>query len=177
MTEDRFPGEERLLVPSPAIVGYDKQPAMSAAKVTDGLVGAIKSDQFDFMVVNYANPDMVGHTGNLAATIKAIEFVDGCLDKVIPEIVGRGGAAFIVGDHGNAEELMKVQTGEIDKEHSTFPVPFIAVVQKWQTNTGLNKDLSALTPSGVLSDVAPTILKVAGLPKPKEMTGANLFHF
>ncbi len=177
MQEDKFPGEERILIPSPAVSSYDKKPEMSADEVTDKIVQAIKSDKFDFTVVNYANPDMVGHTGNLKATIKAVETSDECLAKVVPLVLEKGGAVFLVGDHGNAEELMNLQTGQIDKEHSTFPVPFIAVSKKWEGKNlaGVKgKDLSLMTPSGVLADVAPTILKAAGLPLPKEMTGTNL---
>ncbi|MFH1226122.1 MAG: 2,3-bisphosphoglycerate-independent phosphoglycerate mutase [bacterium] len=177
MHEEKFPGEERALVPSPAVTSYDQKPEMSALALTAKLLAAIKSDQFDFIVVNYANPDMVGHTGNLPATIKAIETVDNCLAQVAPAVLEKDGAVFLVGDHGNAEEMMNLQTGQIDKEHSTFPVPFIAVAKKWQGRKLAEiegKDLSSLTPGGVLADVAPTILAAAGIPLPEEMTGANL---
>ncbi|MFH1173355.1 MAG: 2,3-bisphosphoglycerate-independent phosphoglycerate mutase [bacterium] len=174
LQEEKFPGEDRLLIPSPAVASYNKTPEMSALKVTDGLLKAVNSQKYQFLVVNYANPDMVGHTGDLKATIKAIETVDNCLAKLVPEVLRQNGCLFLVGDHGNAEELLNSQTGQIDKEHSTFPVPFIAVSKKWQADSGQGRDLSALTPNGVLSDVAPTILKAAGLTAPKEMTGANL---
>lgn len=174
LQEEKFPGEDRLLIPSPAVTSYDQVPEMSAGKVTDGLIKAVKSNKYRFLVVNYANPDMVGHTGNLKATIKAIETVDSCLNRLVPEVIKQNGCLFFVGDHGNAEELLNTQTGQTDKEHSTFPVPFVSVANKWQASTGLNRDLSPLTPNGVLSDVAPTILKAAGLDLPKEMTGTNL---
>ncbi len=175
--EDKFPGEERILVPSPLAESYAKVPEMSANPLTDELIKAINSEKFDFIVVNYANPDMVGHTGDLQATIKAVDVVDQCLQKLIPEILKKNGIAFIVGDHGNAEELINLQTGKLDKEHSVYPVPFITISNKHEAQiiqTLQNNDLSTMSPLGILSDVAPTILAQIGLPADPEMTGASL---
>lgn len=179
LQEKKFPGEERILIPSPAIPSYDKQPEMSAIEVTNKLVDAIKADKFDFIAINYANPDMVGHTGNLEATIKAVETVDKCVERVVSEAVGKGGIIFILGDHGNAEELVNLQTGKMDKEHSVYPVPFITISQKHEGKIILkaeNNDLSTNSPTGVLSDVAPTLLNQIGLPLAKEMTGTDLLE-
>ena len=175
--EEKFKGEERILIPSPAVSSYDQKPEMSAAEVTQKVIEAIKSNSFDFIAVNYANPDMVGHTGNLEATIKAIEFVDKCLEQVVSETIKRGGIVFIVGDHGNAEEMVNLQTGKIDKEHSIYPVPFIIASSKHEGQIIQeipNNDLSLLSPLGILSDVTPTILGTIGLPLAEEMTGNNL---
>ena len=179
LVEEKFAGEDRILVPSPAVSSYDQTPAMSSVEVTDDVIKAIKEGKHDFIFINYANPDMVGHTGNLEASIKAVEFLDKCLARVVNTTVNYGGAVFIVGDHGNAEELVKVNTGKIDKEHSIYPVPFVAVRKDWigksmqEINNG---DLSLLAPTGLLSDVTPTILKTAGLPIAPEMTGTNLLE-
>ncbi len=177
MYEKKFAGEDRILIPSPSVSSYDKQPAMSANEVTQEVLKALKKDKYDFILINYANPDMVGHTGNLKATIKATEVVDKNLALLVPEIVKKGGSVFITGDHGNAEELINPITGEIDKEHNINPVPFLVVNKKLigQPNPALvDGDLSSLTPVGILSDVAPTLLHVAGIKPPKEMTGRIL---
>jgi len=175
--EDKFPGEERILVPSPLAESYIKAPEMSANQLTDELIKAINSDKFDFIAVNYANADMVGHTGDLNATIKAIDIVDKCLQKIIFEILKKNGIAFIVADHGNAEELINLQTGKIDKEHSVYPVPFITVSNKHEgqiIQPVQNNDLSMMSPLGILTDVAPTILSQIDIPKSPEMTGTSL---
>ncbi|MCG2693940.1 2,3-bisphosphoglycerate-independent phosphoglycerate mutase [Candidatus Parcubacteria bacterium] len=179
MIEKKFSGEDRILIPSPAVSSYDQSPAMSSIEITDNVVKAIKDGKHDFIFINYANPDMVAHTGNLEASVRAVEFLDKCLARVVNATVNYGGAVFIVGDHGNAEELVKINTGKIDKEHSIYPVPFITVRKDWigkpmqEINNG---DLSLLAPTGLLSDVTPTILKTAGLPMAPEMTGTNLLE-
>ncbi|MFZ5365518.1 MAG: 2,3-bisphosphoglycerate-independent phosphoglycerate mutase [Patescibacteria group bacterium] len=174
--EEKFPGEDRILIPSPLTDSYDKTPGMSADKVTDEIINDLKAEKHDFIIVNYANPDMVGHTGNLEATIKAVEVMDYNLGRLIPEILKKGGSAFLVGDHGNAEELVNLQTGKTDKEHSVYPVPFIIInkQRQGQAITTDNRDLSLMSPLGILSDVAPTILTEIGMPTAKEMTGASL---
>ncbi len=175
--EEKFKGEERILIPSPAVSNYDQKPEMSANEVTDKVLEAINSKKYDFIVINYANPDMVGHTGNLNATIKAVETMDKCLEKVVVAAAKAGGIAFIVGDHGNAEELINPQTGKEDKEHSVYPVPFAVVSAQHEGKIIQeipNGDLSLLTPIGLLSDVTPTILTTVGLPLAPEMTGHNL---
>jgi 2,3-bisphosphoglycerate-independent phosphoglycerate mutase len=177
--EEPFPGEERIVIPSPRVSSFDQKPEMSAYKVTDEILKAISENRYDFIVANFANPDIVAHTGNLRATIEAIEVVDKCLGKIVNLVLSKNGIIFITADHGNAEELQNIKTGEIDKEHSTNPVPFIIIGHAWEgKNLGLpdsvGGDLSLVTPSGILADIAPTILKVMGLKKPSEMTGTAL---
>lgn len=177
--EEPFKKEERLLIPSPKVASYDQRPAMSAKEITTKVVKAITESDFDFIVANFANPDMVGHTGNLEATRRAIEVVDRSVGDIVNAALLGGGIVFITADHGNAEELQNLQTGKIDKEHSTNTVPFIIVSRDFENQTneillGAAPDLSVLTPVGVLGDVAPTILKIMGLPQPEEMTGKPL---
>lgn len=177
--EEAFEGEERVLVPSPRVASYAEKPEMSAKEVTKKITEAIMADKFDFIVVNFANGDMVGHTGDLKATIKAVETVDSCVKKIIDVVLAKGGVAFITADHGNAEEIVNLQSGEIDKEHSTYPVPFIVISKDLEgKNAGLPEvpggDLSLVQPSGLLSDIAPTILKFLQLEQPKDMTGKSL---
>jgi len=176
--EEKFNGEERILVPSPAVASYDEKPEMSAFELSNNIIKSLQSDKFDFYAINFANADMVGHTGNLNAAVKGVEAVDACLGKIVPEVINRGGQVFIVGDHGNAEEMINLATGEIDKEHNIYPVPFLAVGNKFrdQPNTDIfNNDMSVLTPVGILADVAPTILTNMDLELPSEMTGTSLF--
>jgi 2,3-bisphosphoglycerate-independent phosphoglycerate mutase len=177
--EKEFSGEERILVPSPRVSSYADKPEMSAKEVAKKITDAIMEDKYDFIVVNFANGDMVGHTGNLKATIAAVETVDACVKKIVEVVLAKGGVALITADHGNAEELINMQSGEIDKEHSTYPVPFIIVSKELEgKNAGLQEvpgsDLSLVQPSGLLSDVAPTILKIMNLPQPQDMSGKAL---
>lgn len=178
MQEKPFPGEDRILIPSPAVTSYDQRPEMSGFEVTTRVLDAIETGLHDVIIINYANPDMVGHTGNLQACMKAVEATDQCLSKVVSATMQKGGLVFIVGDHGNAEILINPVTGDIDKEHNFSPVPFIIAgnIYKGRKNTGIiNGDPSMLQPVGILADVAPTLLSLAGLPIPSEMTGAKLF--
>ncbi|MEI6288089.1 MAG: 2,3-bisphosphoglycerate-independent phosphoglycerate mutase [bacterium] len=177
--ETQFEGEERILVPSPRVASYAELPEMSAKEITKKVVKEIMDEKYDFIVLNFANADMVGHTGDLKATIKACQTIDNCLKQIIEVVLGKGGVALLTADHGNAEELVNLQSGKIDKEHSTYPVPFIIVGKQWEGKTGgladvPNSDLSLVQPSGLLSDVAPTILKILDLPEPSEMTGQSL---
>lgn len=158
-------GEDRVEIPSPSVATYDLKPEMSAFEVTDELVRRIELDIYDFIIVNYANGDMVAHTGDIPATIKAIEVIDQCVDRVVRSVLARNGAVVIIADHGNAEELINLHTGEIDTEHSTNPVPFIFV-----SNEMNPRELQF----GILADVAPTILAAWGIPKPSCMTGRDL---
>ena len=164
--EEPNQGEERILVPSPKEVAtYDLKPEMSAPQVCDKLVEAIKSDKYDVVIINFANPDMVGHTGVESAAIKAIETVDACVGRAVDAIKEAGGVMFICADHGNAEQLVDYQTGEPFTAHTTNPVPFILV----------NADPSyQLREGGCLADIAPTLLELMELPQPKEMTGKSL---
>ncbi len=163
--EDPFPGEDRIEIPSPKVPTYDLQPEMSAAPVTDVLIERIKQNLYDFILVNYANSDMVAHTGVISASKKAVLTVDKCLTKLVPEIIGAGGIALITADHGNVEVMINPQTGGIDTEHNESPVPFIFVKQE--------PDPREL-PQGILADIAPTILGLMKIPIPSNMTARNL---
>ena len=178
--ETKSKGEDQILVSSPAVSSYDLKPEMSALEVTDKVIKAIDQDTYDFILINFANPDMVGHTGNLNATIKAVEVVDKCVGKIVNSVLlNKGGILFITADHGNAEGLFNMQTGQIDKEHSANPVPLLIIGKEYEGKSlslpdAPGGDLSLIQPQGMLSDVAPTILKVMGLEKPSEMTGRSL---
>ena len=176
--EQAYPGEEHVLIPSPVVPSYDEKPEMSARGITERLLQEVRGGAYDFYVVNYANADMVGHTGNLPATVRAVEFLDECLGEVVASILEAGGIVFITADHGNAEGMVNPQTGAITKEHSARPVPFIMVAAnlegKAMSGTPMTNDLSQLTAAGLLTDVAPTILKVMELEKPSGMTGQCL---
>ena len=163
--ETVFPGEERILVPSPKVATYDLKPEMSAVELTDRLVEAIGSGAFDFIVVNFANTDMVGHTGDLAAAIKAVETVDRCLGRIEKAIGKSGGVMLITADHGNAEQMRDAATGQPHTAHTTNLVPLILV--------GSRQGTTALE-NGKLADIAPTVLDLLGLGKPEEMTGRSL---
>ncbi|MFH0854657.1 MAG: 2,3-bisphosphoglycerate-independent phosphoglycerate mutase [bacterium] len=175
--EDVYEGEVRILAPSPRVESYAEKPEMSAKEITSNVLKNL--DKYDFIVVNFANPDMVGHTGDLKATIKAIEVVDDCVKKIADNILAKNGALVITADHGNAEGMLDMQTGCIDKEHSTNPVPCIIVANDFEgknagSDANVTTDLSLLVPSGILADVAPTVLKLMGIEKPSEMTGRSL---
>jgi len=177
MREEEFEGEERIIVPSPHVASYDKKPEMSAAIITEKMVKEIMSKKYNFIVANFANADMVGHTGNYKATVRAVEMVDRCLGKIYEVILSLGGILLITADHGNAEEIVNLQTGDMDKEHSTNPVPFIVVGKAWEgakTEGLVDSDLSLVSPVGVLADVTPTILKIMEIKKPGAMTGTAL---
>jgi 2,3-bisphosphoglycerate-independent phosphoglycerate mutase len=163
--ETVFPGEERILVPSPKVATYDQQPEMSAPEVTDKVVEAIRSGHFDVVVLNYANTDMVGHTGKLDAAIKAVETVDACLGRLSEAVEQAGGTLVITADHGNAEMMRDPETGEPHTAHTLNPVPFITVHPPGAV---------AKVENGRLADVAPTLLDLLGLPKPAAMTGHSL---
>jgi 2,3-bisphosphoglycerate-independent phosphoglycerate mutase len=169
--EEPFAGEERVLVPSPKVATYDLQPEMSAAGVTEELLEAIRSDSYDFIVVNYANPDMVGHTGVIPAVVTACETVDTSLGLVVPEILARGGAVLIIADHGNAEQMLDPGTGGPHTAHTTNPVPCILVAAD---GLGLDTGQVTLRAGGRLADVAPTLLDLLGLPLAPDMTGESL---
>jgi len=165
--EISFPGEDRVLVPSPDVATYDLKPEMSAFEVTDKLVAAIGSQQYDLIVCNFANPDMVGHTGDLQAAIKAIETVDTCLGRVVDAQQARGGEVLITADHGNAELMRDAATGQPHTAHTMNLVPLIYVGRRHAT----------LAETGALEDVSPTLLKMMGVSQPPEMTGEALVQF
>jgi 2,3-bisphosphoglycerate-independent phosphoglycerate mutase len=162
--ETVFPGEERILVPSPKVATYDQQPEMSAPEVTDKAVEGVRSGRFDVIVLNYANTDMVGHTGRIDAAIKAVETVDTCLGRLSEAVEDAGGTLVITADHGNAEMMRDPETGEPHTAHTLNPVPFVVV----------NPPAPVRIRDGRLSDVAPTLLDILGLPKPAVMTGHSL---
>jgi len=161
--EQPFPGEDRILIDSPQVATYDLKPEMHAPELTDKLVDAINKQHYDVIICNYANPDMVGHTGKFAAAVKAIETIDQCLARIISAVKDHGGELLITADHGNAEQMVNAQTGQPQTAHTTNPVPFIYV----------GRDAS-IANSGALSDVAPTILHLLNMPQPAEMTGQSL---
>ena len=157
--------ESRTLVKSPAVATYDLQPEMSAPEVGVNLVDAIKSDKYDVIIINFANPDMVGHTGVIPAAVQAVERVDQCVGAAADAVKEIGGVMFICADHGNAEKMIDYETGEPHTAHTTNPVPFILVNYD---------DAYTLREDGCLADIAPTLLEIMELPQPKEMTGKSL---
>ncbi|MCB1787024.1 MAG: 2,3-bisphosphoglycerate-independent phosphoglycerate mutase [Chromatiaceae bacterium] len=157
-------GEERILIPSPKVATYDLEPEMSAFEVTDRLVEAIRSQRFDAIICNYANGDMVGHTGNYEAAVKAIEVLDECLGRVTDAVLEVGGEMLITADHGNAEQMVDPKAEQPHTAHTTNPVPLIYV----------GRGASALMENGALCDIAPSLLQIMGLPQPAEMTGRSL---
>ena len=163
--EAEFPGESRILVPSPKVATYDQKPEMSAPEVTDKLVEAIDQGRFDVVIVNFANTDMVGHTGNIAAAVKAVEAVDRCLGRLADAVTRAGGALLITADHGNAEMMRDPATGQPHTAHTLNPVPLL-LVNASAGVTGLG--------DGRLADIAPTLLQLLGLPQPAAMTGRPL---
>jgi len=164
--EQPFPGEERLLVPSQKVPTYDLKPEMSASGIADAVVNAVEEGTFDVIIVNFANADMVGHSGKLEPTVKAVETVDACLDGIESAVRAKGGALLITADHGNAEMMIDPVTGGPHTAHTTNPVPFIAIAQDGKRFT--------LKAGGSLRDVSPTVLGMLGIPQPKEMTGHDL---
>jgi 2,3-bisphosphoglycerate-independent phosphoglycerate mutase len=179
MVEQEFPGEERAIIPSPRVSSYDQQPEMSAFQISERVVKEISAGTYDFIALNFANPDMVGHTGNYDATVKACEAVDKAIGQIVDAALTVGGAVIITADHGNAEEVTNLVTGEIDKEHSTNPVPLIVIQKELQgvkapSGDVLGGDLSMTPPVGMLADVAPTICKLLEIPPAPEMTGSPL---
>lgn len=173
--EDAWPNEDHILVPSPVVPSFDQKPAMSSYEVTDKVIEQIERNYYDFILMNYANVDMVGHTGIESATIEAVEHVDKCLTKLIPVVLRAGGCILITADHGNAEETRNLQTGQRNTEHSSNPVPlwFItATNHKEKSATLISQQKSEVV--GLLSDVAPTVLDIMGIEKPTEILGSSL---
>lgn len=162
--EEPFEGEERILIPSPKVATYDLQPEMNAPEVTDRIVEAIEQQRFDVIIVNYANGDMVGHTGVFEAAVKAVEALDTCVGRIVEALDKVDGEALITADHGNVEQMEDACTGQAHTAHTTEPVPFIYV----------GKRKVKVRDGGVLADVAPTMLKLLGLEKPVEMTGTSI---
>jgi 2,3-bisphosphoglycerate-independent phosphoglycerate mutase len=162
--EEPYEGEDRILVPSPSVATYDEQPEMNAPEVTRQLINAVESGDYDVLICNFANPDMVGHSGDFAATVAAIEALDGCLGELETAVRGVGGELLITADHGNAEVMRNPETGQAHTAHTSNPVPFLYVGPRSVT----------MESGGALSDVAPTMLALMGLAQPEEMTGRPL---
>jgi len=177
--EEAFPGEDRKIIPSPKVASYDLAPEMSADEIVKETVKVIQAEQYDVIFLNFANPDMVGHTGNMEATVKGVEAVDRAIGTLAEYTMAKGGVLLITADHGNAEEVKNLQTGEIDKEHSTNSIPFMIIGEQYRGVAGpagdpIEGDLSLMPPVGMLADVAPTILGILGLEQPPEMSGRAL---
>jgi len=164
--EQPFPGEDRMLIQSPKVATYDLKPEMSAAGVAEAIVKGVNDNAFDVVIANFANADMVGHSGKMEPTVKAIEAVDACLGEVEKAVRAKAGAMLITADHGNAELMIDPETGGPHTAHTTNPVPFIVIAEDAQQYT--------LKPNGSLRDISPTILGMLGVTEPKEMTGADL---
>jgi 2,3-bisphosphoglycerate-independent phosphoglycerate mutase len=163
--EKEYPGERRILIPSPRVATYDLKPEMSADEVADKVVAAVEAGDTDVFVVNFANADMVGHTGILPAAITAVETLDRCLGRIEAAILARGGAMIVTADHGNAEKMVDPVTGEPFTAHTTNLVPFVLITRDWR---------GALRDGGSLEDIAPTMLGLLSLPPSREMTGQDL---
>jgi 2,3-bisphosphoglycerate-independent phosphoglycerate mutase len=164
--EQPFPGEDRVLIPSPKVATYDLKPEMSAAGIADAVVKAAGDGAFDVVIVNFANADMVGHSGKIEPTVKAVEVVDSCLEGIEKAVCQKGGALLITADHGNAEMMIDPVSGGPHTAHTTNPVPFIVIADK--------AEQFSLRPDGSLRDISPTLLGMLGLRQPKEMTGYDL---
>lgn len=162
-------GEERLMIDSPSVVSYKNTPEMSSPKILAHLLQVLKEDKYDFICVNFCNPDMIGHTGSLKAAIKAIEYLDGCLEKLVKAVLKEGGTLFITADHGNIEKMTDLTTGEINTEHTSNPVPFIFVTPEAKKVNFIK--------NGVLGNIAPTLLAYMKIKKPKQMTKDSLCQF
>jgi 2,3-bisphosphoglycerate-independent phosphoglycerate mutase len=163
--EEPYPGEDRIMVPSPKVATYDLQPEMSAPELTQKAVDAVRSGKYDLIVLNYANPDMVGHTGSLPAAIKAVEIVDTGVGELAQAIEASGGVLLVTADHGNCELMRDPETGGPHTAHTTNPVPLLLI--------GAGDVRLA---EGRLADIAPTLLELMNLPKPSEMTGDSLLR-
>jgi 2,3-bisphosphoglycerate-independent phosphoglycerate mutase len=174
--EKPFPGEDRVLVQSPKVATYDLKPEMSAQGIADAVVQAVEEKTFDVMIVNFANADMVGHSGKIPPTIKAVETVDACLGQIYAALKRVGGAMIVTADHGNAEQMIDPATGGPQTAHTTNPVPFIVAAEYAVPSGSFKGDARRFTlkPDGALQDIAPTMLGILGIPQPAEMTGHDL---
>jgi 2,3-bisphosphoglycerate-independent phosphoglycerate mutase len=164
-----FPMEDRIIVPSPKVPTYDQKPEMSAYELTDQLIKKISEGNHRFILVNYANADMVAHTGNLQASIQAVKVIDDCFNRVIQAALDNGYALIVTADHGNVEEMIDPRTGGASTEHSANPVPFIAIAKEFEST-------ARTLQTGVLADIAPTVLNLLNIPQPQTMTGRNLLE-
>ncbi|MBI4991876.1 MAG: 2,3-bisphosphoglycerate-independent phosphoglycerate mutase [Candidatus Harrisonbacteria bacterium] len=173
--ETPFPGEDRGIIPSKKVKGFDEKPEMSAHEITGRVISELGKNNYDLYVINFANGDIVGHTGNFKAAVKAIEVLDECIGKIKDEVLKLGGTLVITGDHGNVEEMINLETGETDKEHSTNPVPFWVISADIKKTSAI-EGVTQVEPGGILADISPTILELMGISKPEEMTGSSLIN-
>lgn len=162
-----YPGEDRVIIPSKGVKSYDQAPEMSAYEIASEMISRIQEDTYDVIIANICNGDMVGHTGNLEAAIKACEIVDEVIGKIATAIMAKNGVLLITADHGNVEEMINNETGEIDTEHSAYPVPLLIIGKQYMNQP-------TMLPTGILADIAPTMLKIMGISKPTSMTGRAL---
>lgn len=165
--DDIFPGEDRVILPSKGVKSYDEAPAMSAYEIADEMIKRLATNKYDVVIANFANADMVAHTGNLEATIEACQILDEVIGRITKQVFNMGGVVMITADHGNAEELINNQTGDKDTEHSIYPVPLMIIGQQFMNQT-------SMVPPGILADVGPTMLHVMGIEQPSSMTGRSL---
>ena len=172
--EEPYPREDRMIVPSLTTDSFAKVPEMSAKEITAKVIGALDQNKYDFILINYANADIVAHTGDEAATVKAVEAIDANLAELIPAVLAKNGCLLITADHGNAEELKNTLTGEPDTEHSVNPVPLWFVTSENHCKDACPTSADDIDAAGLLSDVAPTVLELMGLPKSPEMNGESL---
>ena len=173
--EEPWPGEDRVLIPSPSVSKFDEAPEMSAALITEKIIAAIEEEKYDFILVNYANADMVGHTGNPEACVIAVQTIDNQMSKLIPAVLKKGGCLLITADHGNVEDIKNYRTGQIDTEHSSNPVPLWFVASdnhREKKSEEIVRQQSEV--GGLLSDIAPTVLDILGIQKPVDMNGESL---
>lgn len=170
--EKPWPGEDNIIIPSPKVPLYNQKPAMSARKITDTVVESIESGKYEFIVINFANADIIGHTGDLEATVKSVEVIDDCIRKIVSRTLKNDGVTLITSDHGNAEQ-MEDEYGEKNKEHSDNPVPFMLIAKKFKNIKSLKSDQI----SGGLYDVAPTVLDLLNISQPSSMVGKSLLRY
>lgn len=169
--EDPFPKEDRIIIPSKNVASFDLAPEMSAFEITDTVIKNIEKEKYDFILLNYANADIVGHTGKIEAAIKAVEVIDKCLEKLIPAVLMKKGCLLITADHGNVEEISSSLTGVANTEHSSNPVPVWLITGENHHKQAITADLR---PQGLLGDIAPTVLDLMDIEQPEEMTGESL---
>lgn len=170
--KDPYPNEDRIVVPSKNVPSYDQLPEMSSSEITDTLIEKINTEEYDFILVNYASSDMVGHTGSMDACLKTLSHLDSCLKQIVPVILENNGCLLLTADHGNIEELINLKTGKKDTEHSTNPVPLWYITP--DNHRQKTEEEMIATSQGLLCDVAPTILEIMEIPKPREMTCTSL---
>ena len=170
--EEPYPGEDRVIVPSKDVARFDEAPEMSAAEITSRVVDFVQKDKYDFILINYANADIIGHTGNQEAAMKAVEEVDRCIGILIQEVLAKNGCLLITADHGNVEEMISPRSGEKNTEHSANPVPLWFVTK--DNHSYVETNAYSFQVMGLLSDIAPTILDLFNIQKVKEMSGESL---